>query len=132
MVATDTLERVERRRRTRMQVRWSISFFQSDTEVVESTTWNLSSDGFYCLANIRFVPGEIRECTLGIPLHHPNPGNEVMLVWCRVRVIRVEMTGETGLFGVGFQIEDYRFAYRPESQPRISAAPVEAPHNAPV
>ena len=93
-----------------MQVHWSLSFYQAgSTATVESTTHNLSSDGFYCVANTQFVPGEIRECTLGIPVLHPDTGDRVLPVKCKVRVIRVEILGESGLYGVGFRIEDYRF-----------------------
>lgn len=100
----------ERRRRTRVQVHWPICFIRPGlTEIVETVTRDLSSDGFYCLANTAFVPGEIRECTLGVPMHHPDSGDRVRPVLCRVRVIRVEALGGNGSYGVGCRIEDYRF-----------------------
>jgi len=110
IVAAQTPERIERRKRTRMQVHWSLYFEQSATaEVAETTTHNLSSDGFYCHTRTRFVPGEIRTCTLGVPTRHPDLGTRVRLVQCRVRVIWVDSIEETGLWGVGFQLEDYKF-----------------------
>jgi len=100
----------ERRRRARVQAHWPICFTQPDTEkTVEAITHDLSSDGFYCQANTAFVPGELRECTLGVPMHQPNSGDRPRLVFCRVRVIRVEALGEDGFYGVGCRIEDYRF-----------------------
>ena len=100
----------ERRRRARVQVHWPICFIRpGKTEIVETVTHDLSSDGFYCLANTAFVPGEIRECTLGVPMHNSNSGDRVRPVLCRVRVIRVEALGEDGFYGLGCRIEDYRF-----------------------
>jgi hypothetical protein len=111
----DSVVRGERRRRARVQVHWPLSFIQhAAAEIVETVTHDLSSDGFYCLVNTAFVPGEIRECTLGVPMHHPNSGDRVRPVLCRVRVIRVEALGEDGTYGVGCRIEDYRFM-SPES-----------------
>ena len=100
----------ERRRRTRVQVHWPVCFIRPGTaDIVETVTHDLSSDGFYCLANTAFVPGEIRECTLGVPMHRPHSGDRVRPVLCRVRVIRVEALGEDGTYGLGCRIEDYRF-----------------------
>ncbi|MBZ5621849.1 MAG: PilZ domain-containing protein [Acidobacteriia bacterium] len=108
-IDTDSLVR-ERRRRARVQVHWPLCFMRpGTTQIVETVTHDLSSDGFYCLTNIAFVPGEIRECTLGVPMHHPNNGDRVRPVLCRVRVIRVEALGDDGFYGVGCRIEDYRF-----------------------
>jgi hypothetical protein len=99
----------ERRRRARVQVHWPIRFVRPGTvEIVETVTHDLSSDGFYCMANTAFVPGEIRECTLGVPMHNPDK-DRVRPVLCRVRVIRVEALAEGGFYGLGCRIEDYRF-----------------------
>lgn len=100
----------ERRKRTRVQVHWPICFLRpGTTDFVETETHNLSSEGFYCLANTAFVPGEVRECTLGVPVHHPLDGDRVRPVLCRVRIIRVEALAEEGFYGIGCRIEDYRF-----------------------
>jgi hypothetical protein len=113
----------ERRRRARVQVHWPICFIRPGaTENVETVTHDLSSDGFYCLANTAFVPGEIRECTLGVPMHHSNSGDRARPVLCRVRVIRVEALGEDGFYGVGCQIEDFRFIATPEANDRCTNA----------
>lgn len=105
----------ERRRRARVQVHWPICFLRpGTTENLETVTHDLSSDGFYCLVNTAFVPGEIRECTLGVPMHQSNSGDRARPVLCRVRVIRVEALGEDGFYGVGCRIEDFRFLSAPE------------------
>lgn len=100
----------ERRRRARVQVHWPICFIRSGiTEIGDTVTQDLSSDGFYCLVNAAFVPGEIRECTLSVPVHHPNSRYPTRPVLCRVRVIRVDAPGTNGFCGVGCRIEDYHF-----------------------
>jgi hypothetical protein len=43
-----------------------------------------------------------------VPTHHPNGENSPLHVLCKVRIIRVEVTGERGFYGVGCQIMDYR------------------------
>ena len=102
----------ERRRRSRVQVHWPVCFIirMSTADCVRTVTHDLSSDGFYCLANTPFIPGEIRECVLGVPMHRSHSGDQVRTVHCRVRVIRVEALGEDGTYGVGCQIEDYHFS----------------------
>jgi len=102
----------ERRKRLRLRVAWPLSFFRSDDpEPVHTVTQDLSSDGFYCIANTVFMPGTIMTCTLGVPTIYPyGPGAQTRPVLCRVRVIRVEALGDSGPYGVGCRIEDYRFA----------------------
>jgi len=101
---------IERRRRARAQVHWPLCFSRGGNgDPVRTTTQDLSSHGFYCVANAGFVPGELRECTLVVPTHHPNGGRPALPVLCKVRVVRVELLGESGFCGVGCEIEDYRF-----------------------
>src|ERR1043165_3159323 len=55
---------IERRRRSRIQVHWPVRFLNGETvDIVETVTRDLSSDGFYCLAKMLFVPGELKVCT---------------------------------------------------------------------
>ena len=112
MVARETTER-ERRRRARIHVHWPLCFVPTGVaKTVETVTHNLSSDGFYCFTNTTFVPGEIRECTLGVPTRDPISGPKLLIVQCRVRVIRVETLGGNSRYGVGCHIEDYHLADR--------------------
>jgi hypothetical protein len=98
-----------RRKRTRAQLHWPLCFsLKGTTETVQTMTLDLSSDGFYCVANARFVPGEARHCTLLVPTHHPGGENSPLHVLCKVRIIRVEVTAERGFYGIGCQIMDYR------------------------
>jgi hypothetical protein len=103
--------RIERRRRTRVEVHWPVFFAQPPVdELVESVTRNLSSNGFYCTVNAVFVPGEIRECTLVVPTRSP-VGQPLLPVLCKVRVVRVETAAKCGYWGIGFCIEDYRILH---------------------
>jgi len=106
----------DRRKRLRAQVHWGISFRSANSDTVETVTQNLSSDGFYCLVNTPFVPGEVRPCILSVPTYYPYGGNRVQPVHCKVRVIRVEVLGaQDDSYGVGCRIEDCRFV--PSSSP---------------
>ena len=72
-------------------------------------THDLSSEGFYCVAGTPFVPGEIHSCTLTVPTHNRNGGSSAVCVECKARVVRVEAFPDSGTYGIGFRIEDYRF-----------------------
>lgn len=103
-------ECADRRKRSRLQVHWPLRFLDGDTaDIVETVTRDLSSDGFYCLARMPFVPGEFKLCTLGVPTSHPRNTDRVLSVECTVRIIRVQAQ-EDGFYGIGCRIEDYRFA----------------------
>ena len=102
----------DRRRRSRMQVHWQVSFSHGTNGALESVTHDLSSDGFYCVARTAFIPGEIRTCMLEIPMHQKHGGDRLVRVYCKVRVIRVEALAESGMYGIGCRIEDYRFRTR--------------------
>lgn len=100
----------DRRRRSRMQVHWPVIFSDGATNgALESVTHDLSSGGFYCVASAALIPGEMRTCMLAIPAHHRNSGDHMVQVYCKVRVIRVEALAESGMYGIGCRIEDYRF-----------------------
>ena len=107
----DGSARPERRKRGRIQVHWPIWFRDptGTTEIVESVTSDLSSDGFYFLTRTPFGSGEFRMCTLGVPTNQPWSIERVLLVECKIKIIRVHSHGE-GLYGVGCRIQDYWFA----------------------
>ena len=100
----------DRRNRIRTQVRCPVRFLRADAmDVLETTTQNLSSDGFYCLIESQFVPGESMACTLMLPAHQPHSTERMLLLECKVQIIRVEALNGDGLYGIGCRIEDYRF-----------------------
>jgi hypothetical protein len=97
-----------RRRWARSRVHWPLLFQGEHGAIVETITDNLSSDGFYCVADAPFVPGKVFDCTLSVPAYYPDDVTRMISVLCRVRVVRVETLGRSGLFGVGCCIEDYQ------------------------
>src|SRR6266404_294639 len=100
----------DRRNRIRTQVHCPVRFLRSGTlDPLDTTTQNLSSDGFYCLLKSPFVPGESVACTLSLPAHQPHSTERMLSLECRVRIIRVEAPDGDGLYGIGCRIEDYCF-----------------------
>jgi hypothetical protein len=45
-----------------------------------------------------------------VPAHRPQAPGGLLLVKCRVRIVRVDAPDSQGFYGVGCRIEDYRFA----------------------
>jgi len=108
----DVAGQADRRNRIRTQVHFPVRFLPAGTmDVLETTTQNLSSDGFYCLIKSPFVPGESLECTLSLPAHQPHSTERMLLLECKVRIIRVEAPDGDGLYGIGCRIEDYCFLH---------------------
>jgi hypothetical protein len=105
----ETASPLERRKRTRMRVHWRVCFWGGPlTEALETVTRDLSSDGFYCLCKVPFVPGERLACSLGAPVFQTDGGALEVELECRVRVIRTEAANGDGSFGMGCRIEEYR------------------------
>jgi len=100
---------VERRRKTRTPVHWTLRFWGGTlAETIETVTQDLSSDGFYCFSRIPFIPGEQLICMLRIPEHHLDRSDRATELECQVKVVRVDPVREEGYFGIGCKIEDYR------------------------
>jgi hypothetical protein len=109
----------EQRKRIRVHVHWPVTFSRSRlSEAVETTTQNLSSEGFYCFARTAFVPGELMACTLRVPSHQPHSPESVLLWECRVRIVRVDPANESGFYGIGCRVEDYQFVNGTRKFPR--------------
>jgi len=108
-MTTELASQAERRSRVRAKVHWHVRFFCRSIGAIESLTMNLSSGGFYCLAEAALTPGEYLTCTLKVPAHHPTDKNEMRLLECQIRVVRVETKDSDGLFGIACEIDDYRF-----------------------
>src|SRR6476659_6231255 len=96
----------ERRKRKRVALHWPIRLFRSQTAAsVESTTENLTSNGFYCVSREPFELGERLECIIAIPAGSFSSKGSAICLQCRVRVTRVE--NQSDGFGLGCYIEDY-------------------------
>lgn len=100
-------DRQERRKRVRTPVRLPIYFFGSEHRpAVETVTQNLSSGGFYCLSPVPFPVNEVSFCYIRIPIYQPDRTEQVLILKCRLRVVRIELRGDSQ-YGVGCEIEDY-------------------------
>jgi len=109
---------LERRKRTRVAVHWRAWLFRKNRSLaVETVTQNLSSDGFYCLAEAPFLPGERLMCALAIPTLEPTGRKEERRLECVVRVARLDCSGERA--GVAFHIESYRVVVPDSNAPRM-------------
>jgi hypothetical protein len=95
----------ERRRRPRAALQWRIHIYRSGhSDPLVSTSKNISSQGFYCLAQESCEPGECLECSIFIPTQQA--GEDTLRLKCSARVLRVEPAPNAG-FGLACQIEDY-------------------------
>ena|SRR5437588_9477870 len=96
----------ERRKRQRIALHWPIRLFRGpNSPSVESTTENLTSNGFYCVSKEPFALGDRLECIIAIPAGSFGYSETPICLQCRVRVARVENQADG--FGVGCYIEDY-------------------------
>lgn len=96
----------ERRKRKRISLHWPVRLFRNPGNAsVESTTENLTSNGFYCVSKEPFELGEQLECVIAIPAGSFGYSEAPIRLQCRVRVMRVE--NQRDGFGLGCSIEDY-------------------------
>jgi hypothetical protein len=108
----EVARRPDRRRRPRVQLHWSVRFVRaSGMDAVEATTRDLSSDGFFCLSDVPFIPGERLICVIKVPAHDPQKKERAVWIECGIRVMRVGPTDFDGVFGIACRIEDYCFAH---------------------
>src|SRR5512140_888267 len=92
----------ERRRRSRLSLCYHLQLWRVDGQLpLEAETDNISSSGFYCIAQEPCSPGEHLKCRLVIPSHSPP-----LVLDRQVRVIRVEIKGLEPGFGVACEFTD--------------------------
>jgi hypothetical protein len=113
----------ERRKRKRIALHWPVRLFRDPSAPsVESTTENLTSNGFYCISKEPFRLGERLECIIAIPAGSFGYTESPIRLQCRVRVARIEDQHEG--FGLGCYIEDYDLLTNSRSS-RASTEPLE-------
>jgi hypothetical protein len=96
----------ERRKRNRVALHWPVRLFRPQGNlIIESTTENLTSDGFYCVSQESFQVGERLQSVIAIPADSFGCSDSPISLQCRVRVMRVE--SQTDGFGLGCSIDDY-------------------------
>jgi hypothetical protein len=99
----------DRRKRKRVAVHWPVRLLQEPgTQWVETTTENLSSEGFYCICAEPLKPDERLECVIVVPGESFGSAEPVLRLQCHVIVRRVEHLPEG--CGLGCHIEDYAVA----------------------
>jgi len=96
----------ERRKRKRIALHWPVRLYRtSGSPSIDSTTENLSSNGFYCESTEPFQLGDQLHCIIAIPAGAFGYSDTRVRLQCRVRVMRVESHRDR--FGLGCCIEDY-------------------------
>jgi len=95
----------DRRQRARLGVQWELQFCLSPQTLLCLQTENLSSQGFYCVAQQR-LPAGAYECVLRIPAHAPQDSRQALYLRCQVEVLRVESLGNAR-FGIAARIRSY-------------------------
>lgn len=98
----------ERRRWARAQVRWQVQIFGTDARPLRCVTRDVSSGGFYVSSERKFEPGERLACTLSIPSYRSRQDDEVLVMRCRVEVVRVESGPAEKRFGTACRILEYQ------------------------
>jgi len=107
LAAIENSFRPERRRRARTQVHWPLMLLRDHgSDAIETSTQNLSSNGFYCFTPEPLKPGESLLCTLRLPAHDPKGEERSLSLECTVMVVRAEAAAD-GHFGIACRIEDY-------------------------
>ena len=114
----------ERRKRKRVAVHWPVHLFEPmGKKSVESTTENLSSEGFYCLSSRTFKIGERLRCEIVIPEATLGLDGPIVLE-CQVAVRRVE---DLELwFGLGCHIEDLKVQVMAREKHSRASRPVDS------
>ena len=96
----------ERRKRKRVPLHWPVRLLRKPGNTpVESTTEELSSEGFYCIIKEPFKRGVRLQCQIVIPGKSLGLPESSIRLQCHVTVKRVELVGSG--YGLGCQIEDY-------------------------
>jgi PilZ domain len=100
----------DRRARQRMKLPYSIVLYRlGEAAKIETTTEDISSEGFYCISEQPFSPNEKLECEVIIPSEDRGPSLEDSLVLrCRAEVIRVVADGLKPGFGLACRLQDYK------------------------
>lgn len=97
----------ERRRRVRLILRWPLRLSRAgDTDMIETETENLSSEGFYCVTSRPFDVGERLECILGLPALDLGYHEDPVSLHGLVRIVRVEVDRPGSGYGLGCRLEN--------------------------
>jgi len=100
---------LERRRSPRVSLQWTLYLVcDGGKRRFRTKTRDISPEGFYCVVDHWFQPGELLECDIAVPVHNLKNPNEVVYLRCRAQAVRVERAAGGAEFGLACRIEDYR------------------------
>jgi len=102
----------ERRRRPRLRLAYSLRLYRfGEAFPIDTTTEDISCEGFFCFIDYPFSVGESLECELVIS-GPTMRADQDMVLRCRADVVRVVPQADHTFFGVGCQLSDYTFSKR--------------------
>lgn len=100
----------ERRKQSRASLSWPVRLFRLNSEaIVETTTRDISSLGFYFLSPVMLDVSEAALCILILPVHDPRCRKSELPLHCKIRVVRVDPEARPGMTGIACRIENYSF-----------------------
>ena len=95
---------IERRKRVRVGVQWELRFCLGPENLIFTSTQNVSSEGFYCVAD-EPVPGGDHECVILVPANAPN-ARKFLYLRCQVQILRIDPLDQKR-FGIAARIQNY-------------------------
>ncbi len=102
-------DELDRRRRPRLRLAYPLRLYRpEESSAFETSTEDISCEGFYCFTHKALVPTETLICELLIPGDaQQQPPAQEMVLRCRVEVVRVVPPLNGKGFGVAFRLADY-------------------------
>jgi hypothetical protein len=96
---------IDRQQNDRVEMRYAVSLWKpSDGTFTRTLTENLTPEGFFCVSNQPYRPGDQLEATLEVPTRKGGRWNLPRLaLQCQVEVVRVK----GGQSRIGFRIKEY-------------------------
>ena len=97
---------MERRTRARVLLRCPLRLYRrSSPKPIDGETLDLSSAGFYCVANESFFTGEQLDCILSVPADNSTFPAGTVNLHCEVTVTRTHERGDG--YGMASRIDNY-------------------------
>ncbi len=99
----------DRRRRPRLRLAYALSLRRpGDRSRLETTTLDVSCEGFFCVTDRLFYLGETLDCELVIPAEPDgHAAEQEMVLRCQAEVVRVVPREDSSAFGVACRLADY-------------------------
>jgi hypothetical protein len=101
------LSLVERRKYERLPLRLPVRFLNERASANTCFTANISSEGFYCVSPVQYVPGDRLEVELLLPAHNAGRDEKRVRLKCQAQVVHIDPLWPGPGFGIGCRIETY-------------------------